>query len=189
MSPLLISHSNELGVIHLDLRMAIEQVEAQKEMILRLEDVNKHLETEQDRLHKGLQEAMAQISWLCMRVVILQEVLDDLSDDNNSDNDNKDSPDQGQDWMDEGSPPKSEDLSDSYQQLPISGSGVLYMEYVGGLNRLVLIVDETSPDGLDGEVLMEVAELIEGGVVPAFGECIFDRWLPPLFVWCKHCSV
>ena len=37
------SHSNELGVIHLDLRMVVEQVEVQKEMILGLEDVNKHL--------------------------------------------------------------------------------------------------------------------------------------------------
>ena len=64
------SHSNELGVIRLDLRMAVEQVEVQKEMILRLEDVNKHLEEEQDCLHKGLQEAMAQIGWLRMRVVI-----------------------------------------------------------------------------------------------------------------------
>ena len=42
------SHSNELGAIRLDLRMAIEQVEVQKEMILGLEDVNKHLEEEQD---------------------------------------------------------------------------------------------------------------------------------------------
>ena len=50
--------------------MAIERVEAQKEMILRLEDVNKHLEDEQDCLHEGLQEAMAQIGWLCVRVVI-----------------------------------------------------------------------------------------------------------------------
>ena len=61
--------------------MAIEQVEAQKEMILRLEDVNKHLESEQDRLHEGLQEAMAQIGWLRARVVVPQEVLDDSSDD------------------------------------------------------------------------------------------------------------
>ena len=61
--------------------MAIEQVEVQKEMILGLEDVNKHLENEQDRLHEGLQEAMAQIGWLRARVVILQEVLDDSSDD------------------------------------------------------------------------------------------------------------
>ena len=35
------SHSNELGVICLDLHMAVEQVKVQKEMILRLEDVNK----------------------------------------------------------------------------------------------------------------------------------------------------
>ena len=74
-------HSNELGVIHLDLRMAVEQVEAQKEMILRLEDVNKHLEEEQDCLHKGLQEVMAQIGWLRARVVILREVLEDSLDD------------------------------------------------------------------------------------------------------------
>ena len=75
------SHSNKLGAIRLDLQMAVEQVEAQKEMILRLEDVNKHLENEQDRLHKGLQEAMAQIGWLCARVVIPREVLDDSLDD------------------------------------------------------------------------------------------------------------
>ena len=61
--------------------MAIEQVEAQKEMILGLEDVNKHLENEQDHLCEGLQEAMAQIGWLRTRVVIPREVLDDLSDD------------------------------------------------------------------------------------------------------------
>ena len=91
--------------------------------------------------------------------------------------------------MDEGSPPKSGDSSDSYQQLPISGSGALYMEYVGGLNRLVPILDDTSPDGLDGEVLTEVAELIESGVVPAFEERIFNRWLPPPFVWCECCGV
>ena len=48
------SHSNELGVIHLDLCMVVEQVEAQKEMILRLEDVDKHLEEEQDHLCDGL---------------------------------------------------------------------------------------------------------------------------------------
>ena len=75
------SHSNKLGAICLDLRMAIEQVEAQKEMILGLEDVNKHLEEEQDCLCKGLQEAMAQIGWLCVRVVIPQEVLDDSLED------------------------------------------------------------------------------------------------------------
>ena len=40
-------------------------------MILGLEDVNKHLEDEQDRLCKGLQEVMAQIGWLHARVVIL----------------------------------------------------------------------------------------------------------------------
>ena len=84
--------------------------------------------------------------------------------------------------MDEGSPPDSGDLSDSYQQPPISGSGALYMEYMGGSNQLVLIMDETSPDGLDGEVLTEVAELIESGVAPAFEEHIFDRRLPPPFV-------
>ena len=61
--------------------MAVEQVEVQKEMILGLEDVNKHLEEEQDHLCEGLQEAMAQIGWLCARVVIPQEVLDDSSDD------------------------------------------------------------------------------------------------------------
>ena len=61
--------------------MVIEQVEAQKEMILGLEDVNKHLENEQDHLHEGFQEVMAQIGWLCARVVIPWEVLDDSSDD------------------------------------------------------------------------------------------------------------
>ena len=61
--------------------MAIEQVEAQKEMILSLEDVNKHLEEEQDCLCKGLQEVMAQIGWLCARVVIPREVLDNSLDD------------------------------------------------------------------------------------------------------------
>ena len=61
--------------------MAIEQVEVQKEMILRLEDVNKHLEGEQDRLCEGLQEAMAQIGWLRVRVVIPREALDDSLDD------------------------------------------------------------------------------------------------------------
>ena len=91
--------------------------------------------------------------------------------------------------MDEGSPPKSDDLSDSYQQPSISGSGVLYMEYVGGLNHLVPIMDEMSPDGLDREVLTEVAELIESGVVPVFEECIFDRQLPPPFVQCERCGV
>ena len=91
--------------------------------------------------------------------------------------------------MDEGSPPDSGDPSDSYQQPPISGSGVLYMEYVGGSNQLVPILDDMSPDGLDGEVLTEVAELIENGVAPVFEECIFDRQLPPPFVWCKHCGV
>ena len=91
--------------------------------------------------------------------------------------------------MDEGSPPESEDSSDSHQQLLISGSGVLYMEYVGGLNRLVPIVDETSPDGLDGEVLTKVAELIESGVAPVFEEHIFNRRLPPPFVWCECCGV
>ena len=75
------SHSNELGAIRLDLQMAVEQVEVQKEMILGLEDVNKHLEEEQDHLHEGLQEAMAQIGWLCARVVIPWEVLDDSSND------------------------------------------------------------------------------------------------------------
>ena len=50
--------------------MAIEQVKAQKEMILGLEDVNKHLEEEQDRLCEGLLEVMSQIGWLRARVVI-----------------------------------------------------------------------------------------------------------------------
>ena len=81
------------------------------------------------------------------------------------------------------------DSSNSYQQPPISGSGALYMEYVGGLNQLVLIVDEMSPNGLDGEVLTKVAELIESGVAPVFEECIFDRQLLPLFVWCECCGV
>ena len=39
-----------------------------------------------------------------------------------------------------------------------------WSEYVGGSNWLVLIVDGLQPDGLDGEVLTEVAELIESGV-------------------------
>ena len=91
--------------------------------------------------------------------------------------------------MDEGSPPNSGDLSDSYQQPPISGSGGLYMEYVGGSNQLVPIVDETSPDGLDGEILTEVAELIECGIAPAFEEHIFDRRLLPPFVQCERCGV
>ena len=47
---------------------------------------------------------------------------------------------------------------------------------------MVPIVDETSPDGLDGEVLTEVAELIESGIAPVFEERIFDRQLPPPFV-------
>ena len=169
--------------------MVVEQVEAQKEMILGLEDVNEHLEEEQDRLHDGLQEVMAQIGWLHMRVVIPREVLEDSSEDDDSDDDDEDSLDQGQDQMDEGSPPELGDSSDSYQQLPISGSGVLYMEYMGGSNRLVPIVDETSPDGLGREVLTKVAELIESGVVPAFEECIFDRQLPPPFVRCERCGV
>ena len=91
--------------------------------------------------------------------------------------------------MDEGSPPNSGDSSDSYQQPPISGSGALYMEYMGGSNQLVPIMDETSPDGLDREVLTEVAELIESGVVPAFEEHIFDRRLLPPFVRCECCGV
>ena len=91
--------------------------------------------------------------------------------------------------MDEGSPPESGDSSDSYQQPPISGSGGLYMEYMGGLNQLVPIVDETSPDGLDGKVLTDVAELIENRVAPAFEEHIFDRRLPPPFVRCECCGV
>ena len=132
---------------------------------------------------------MAQIGRLCTRVVIPPEVLEDLSDDSDDDDNGKDGPDQGQDRMDEGSPPKSEDSSDSYQQPLISGSGALYMEYMGGLNRLVLIVDKMSPDGLDREVSTEVAQLIEGGVAPVFKECIFNRQLPPLFVWCECCGV
>ena len=91
--------------------------------------------------------------------------------------------------MDEGSPPESGDSSDSYQQPPISGSGALYMEYVGGLNRLVPILDDTSPDGLDGEVLTEVAKLIENGIAPVFEEHIFDRRLPTPFVRCERCGV
>ena len=63
------------------------------------------------------------------------------------------------------------------------------MEYVGGLNWLVPILDDTSPDGLDGEVLTEVAKLIENGVAPAFEERIFDRQLPPPFVQCECCGV
>ena len=116
-------------------------------------------------------------------------VDDKLTQTPQDDNDDKDGPDQGQNRMDEGSPPDSGDSSDSYQQPLISGSGALYMEYVGGSNRLVLIIDETSPDGLDGEVLTEVAELIESGVAPAFEECIFDRQLPPPFVRCEHCGI
>ena len=84
--------------------------------------------------------------------------------------------------MDEGSPPESGDLSDSYLQPPISGTGGLYMEYVGGSNQLVLIVDETSLDRLDSEVLSNVVWLVEGGISPVFKEHIFDRRLPPLFV-------
>ena len=59
------SHSNEFGVLRLDQWLLLEQVEAQKEMILRFEDHNKHLEEEQDCLREGLQEAMSQIGWLC----------------------------------------------------------------------------------------------------------------------------
>ena len=73
--------------------------------------------------------------------------------------------------------------------LKIDRDDTLYMEYVGGSNWLVPIVDETSPDGLDGEVLTEVAEPIEGRVAPAFEERIFDRQLPPPFVRCKRCGV
>ena len=58
--------------------------------------------------------------------------------------------------MDEGSPLEPGD-SDSYQQPPIIGSGWLYMEYIGGSNQLVLIVDETLPNGLDSEVLSNAA--------------------------------
>ena len=64
-----------------------------------------------------------------------------------------------------------------------------YLEYVGGSNQLVLIVDGLQLDSLDGEVLAEVAEFIESGVAPAFEEFIFDRWLPPPFVRCEHCGV
>ena len=63
------------------------------------------------------------------------------------------------------------------------------MEYVGGSNQLVPIVDEMSPDGLDGEVLTEVAELVESGVAPAFEERIFDRRLLPPFVRCERCGI
>ena len=41
-------------------------------------------------------------------------MLDDLSDNDDSNGDDKDGPDQGQDQMDEGSPPEPEDSSDSY---------------------------------------------------------------------------
>ena len=68
-------HSNELGAVCLDLQMAMEQIKAQKEMILGLEDVNKHLEDEQDCLHEGVQEAMAQIGRLHTQVVTPREVL------------------------------------------------------------------------------------------------------------------
>ena len=125
------SHSNEFGVLRLDQWLLLEQVEAQKEMILGLEDHNKHLEEEQDRLREGLQEAMSQIGWLHARVVVPREVID-LTDSSDEDDD-EDGPDEGQDHMDEGSPPESGDSSDSYQQPPISGSGGLYMRYMGGL--------------------------------------------------------
>ena len=103
----------------------MEQIEAQKEMMLGLEDVNKYLENEQDCLYKGLQEAMAQIGWLGAQVVIPREmipreVLDDLLDDDSSDDNDEDGPGRGQDWMDEGSALEP-DSSDSDQQLPISG--------------------------------------------------------------------
>ena len=175
------SHSNKLGAIHMDLQMAVEQVKAQKEMILGLVDVNKHLETEQDHLWESLQEDFSQIAWLYAQVVTPREVLEDSSDDSNDSNDDKNGPDEGQD---EGSTPESEGSSDSYQQPSITGSGAQFMEYIGGSNRLVLIVD-----GLDGKVLMEVAQLIESRVVPTFKEHIFNRQLLPLFVWCKHCGV
>ena len=159
----------------------MEQVEAQKEMILGLEDHNKHLEEEQDRLREGLQEAMSQIGWLRARVVVPREVID-LTD--SSDEDDEDGPDEGQDRMDEGSPPESGDSSDSYQQPPISGSGGLYMRYMGGSNRLVPI-----EDALDGEAMTEVAQLIESGVAPSYEERIFDARLPPPFVRCVNCGV
>ena len=125
------------------------------------------------------------VMWVSVLIVNGQQLTHTLQDDNDGD----EGPDQGQDQMDEGSPPDSGDSSDSYQQPLISGCGALYMEYVGGLNQLVLIVDEMSPDGLDGEVLTEVAELIESGVAPVFEECIFDRRLPPPFVRCERCGV
>ena len=61
-------------------------------------------------------------------------IADNLTQTPQDDDDDEDGPNQGQDRMDEGSPLDSNDLSDSYQQLPISGSGALYMEYVGGSN-------------------------------------------------------
>ena len=88
------SHLNELGVVCLNLQMVVEQVEVQKEMILRFEDVNKHLETEQDHLHESLTKAFAQITWLCAWVVIPREVLGDSSDSSNNDDD-EDGPDEG----------------------------------------------------------------------------------------------
>ena len=111
-----------------------------------------------------------------------REVID-LTDSSDKDDD-EDGPDKGQDCMDEGSPPESGDLSDSYQQPPISGSGGLYMRYMGGLNRLVPIEDT-----LDGEALMEVAQLIENGVATSYEERIFDTLLPPPFVHCVNCGV
>ena len=72
--------------------------------------------------------------------------------------------------MDEESPLESGDLPDSYQQPPISGSGGLYMVYIGGSNWLVPIMDETLPGGLDGEVLSDVAQVVEQGVPPSFKE-------------------
>ena len=77
------------------------------------------------------------------------------------------------------------DSSDSDQQLPIMGPGALYMEYARWSNQLVLIVDETSLDSLDGEVLSNVAQLVEQGIPPSFKEQILDRWLPPPFVQCE----
>ena len=108
--------------------------------------------------------------------MIPREVLDDSSSSSDDDN-NEDSSDKGQDQMDEGSPLESGDSFDSDQQLLISGSGGLYMEYVGGSNQLVPIVDETSLDMLDRKVLSIVAWLVE------------SRVLPPPFVQCECCGV
>ena len=105
--------------------MAVEQLEAQKEVILGLEDVNKHLENIQDMLCTELQEAQWQIAYLMAWVVVPPpEALTDSSDSNNDD-DEDDGLDQGQDWMDEGSAPELDSI-DLDQQLPITGSGAQF---------------------------------------------------------------